>query len=240
MPGTDDLDTRLRAADTRWVTARGVIRHRRRHDLVTVGFERHFAALASSDTGWRVGDAPADVVAAATADPTVVEAVLAVAADQHGRRRVEALSRNGDEWLPDLVVVDGDTWWARTSDGVLTNGGDPRHQHGGAEELVLLSPSRVPDGYDLTATPDHEVVAGRRCQVAVATPRPPRAGPRRPGSEVFAMITGGGRFRLSVDADTGVLLRVVKQVDGEDAETVEFLDLVVDAPLPDDLFAALS
>lgn len=233
----EDVDAQLRAADTRWVAVRGVIRHRRRHDLVTIGFERHFAELASSDTGWRVGPAPDDVVARAIVDRTVIEAVLAVAADQHGRRRVEALSRQGDEWLADLVVVDGHTWWARTGDGVLTNDGDTRHQHGGAEELALLMPSRVPLGYDLARTPDTELVAGRACTVVVATPRPPRDGPRLPGSEVFAMIAGGDRFRLSVDVDTGVLMRVVKEVDGVDAEIVEFIDIVLDASLPNDLFS---
>ena len=53
------------------------------------------------------------------------------------------------------------------------------------------------------------------------------------------MITGGTRFRLSVDLDLGLLLRVVKVVDDLDAEVTEFTDITVDEPLPDDLFAPL-
>lgn len=235
-----DVAAVLRAAGTRWTTLRGVMRHRRRHDLVTVGFERHFAASAASGTGWRVDRTSETAVDAALDDRSVIEAVLAVAADRDGRRRVEALSRQGDEWLADLVVVDGPTWWARTGDGVLTNDGDATFRHGGTEELDLLTPDRVPLGYDLVPASDVDVVAGRSCTIVIATPRATPVGAGLPGSEVFGMIAGGDQFRLSVDRDTGVLLRVVKLVDDSEAETVEFLEIAVDGPLPQELFAGLT
>ena len=54
------------------------------------------------------------------------------------------------------------------------------------------------------------------------------------------MITGGTLFRLGVDLQTGVLLRVVKLVDGAEAEVCEFLDITLDAPLEDHLFTPLT
>jgi len=54
------------------------------------------------------------------------------------------------------------------------------------------------------------------------------------------MITGGNDFRLTVDVATGVLLRVVKIVDGQTAEICEFLRLDLDVDLRDALFAPLD
>ncbi len=53
------------------------------------------------------------------------------------------------------------------------------------------------------------------------------------------MISGGTDFRLSVDVSTGILLKVVKVVDGEVAELCEFTDITIDEPLDDSLFAPL-
>ena len=54
------------------------------------------------------------------------------------------------------------------------------------------------------------------------------------------MITGGTLFRLSIDRQLGVLLRVVKLVDDTEAEICEFLDITFDAPLDERLFAPLT
>ena len=174
-------------------------------------------------------------------DDAIVEEVLAVAFDTRGRRRrAETVSRHQEEWLADLVVVDGPSFWARTGDTVQTNNGDTHQSHGGTDIVNLLLPSRVVDGYDLTCLDEQEQIAGRTCAVAVAVPRPPDPYGRAPGSEVFDMIAGGTQFRLSVDADKGVLLRVAKLVDGTEAEICEFLDITFDEPLDDNLFAPLS
>lgn len=142
--------------------------------------------------------------------------------------------------MPDTVVIDGPTFWTRTGDVIDTNAGDPDSSHGGADFIRLLVPDEVPDGYDLTRLPEHETVAGRRCEVVVALPRPPDPYGETPESEVFDMISGGDRFRLSVDLETGVLLRVVKLVDGQPAEICEFLEIALDQPLDDALFQPLS
>lgn len=55
------------------------------------------------------------------------------------------------------------------------------------------------------------------------------------------MIACGTDFRLSVDLRTGVLLRVVKFVDGQVAELCELTEITIDEALPyDALFAPLT
>ena len=175
-----------------------------------------------------------------TEDETV-QAVLSVAFDaQSRRRRAQTISRRGEEWLPDLVVFDGPTYWTRTGDLVQTNDGNDRRGHGGTDIANLLTPSRVPDGYHLSPLHEVEQVAGRTCVVATAKPREPDPTGRRPGSQIFNMITGGTLFRISIDQQTGVLLRVVKLVDDIEAEICEFLDITFDAPLDEELFAPLT
>ena len=171
----------------------------------------------------------------------IVESVLAVAFDAMGRRRrAQTISRRQEEWLPDLVIVDGPTFWARSGETVQTNGGEERHSHGGTDIVNLLLPSRIPDGYYLSSRGEEEEIAGRMCKVATAVPREPDPYGRTPGSEVFDMIAGGILFRLSIDLQTGVLMRVAKLVDDAEAEICEFLDITFDAPLADELFAPLA
>jgi hypothetical protein len=106
--------------------------------------------------------------------------------------------------------------------------------------VKLLLPSSVADGYDLTPLDEQEQAASRTCAIATAIPRQPDPYGHTPGSEVFDMITGGTLFRLSVDLDTGVLVRVVKLVGGVEAEICEFLDITFDEPLDEGLFTPLS
>jgi len=229
----------LGQADTAWRSVRAVARQWQRHDLVTAAFEQHAAALAGNPDvtvfSLRAGDDEPDP------DP-IIELVLAVATDQRGRRRrADVLSRRGDSWLFDTLVVDGDSFWARTGGAVQSNGGSPASGHGGADIVDLLMPGAVPAGFDLAASGQEEVVAGRRCAVVEATPRPfePYSFGRIRGSEAFHMIAGGTDFRLSVDLDTGVLLRVVKFVAGETAEVCEFTSIAFDEELDDAMFAPL-
>ena len=103
-----------------------------------------------------------------------------------------------------------------------------------------MLPSVVPAGFDLAPTGELEEVAGRACAVASAAPREPDPWGRTPGSEVFHMIAGGTEFRLSIDLLTGVLLKVIKHVDGAVAEICEFTEIALDEPLNDTLFAPLT
>ena len=167
---------------------------------------------------------------------TVTE--LAVAVQQvPWNLRVDLLIPPGDGAHAEVLVVDGDTFWARTGADTTTNGGDPHTVHGGGHITHLLDPGAVPQLFELTVTGDTRV-AGRAVTAVTATRRPaPDGGWAMWPESPFAMITGGTRFRL--DVDLGILLRVVKVVDGLDAEITEFTDITVDEPLPANLFAPL-
>jgi hypothetical protein len=227
----------LARADQAWRSVRAIARQWQRHDLVTAAFHQRTAAMAAA------GHAPLASMHVDDDEPDpVIELVLAVATDQHGRRRrADVLSRRNDSWRFDTLVVDGDSFWARTANAVQTNGGDPNSSHGGADIVSLLTPSAVPGGFDLAVTGDKEVIAGRQCAVVEASPRPfqPYTFGRIPGSEAFHMISGGTDFRLSVDLNTGVLLRVIKFVAGETAEVCEFTSIRFDEVLDDATFAPL-
>jgi hypothetical protein len=106
--------------------------------------------------------------------------------------------------------------------------------------INLLLPSAVPAGFDLAPTRELEQVAERTCAVATAAPRDIDPRWRHTGSEVFTMVAGGVDFRLSIDLSTGVLLRVVKFVDGATAEICEFTEIALDEPLDDALFSPLT
>jgi hypothetical protein len=240
---TSRLAELMRAADTAWTTAEGVTRHWRRQDLVDLAFQRHFEQLRAHAPAGSVA-----LVAAVADDPDaaddttdeVVETVLAVAADRPlRRRRAELLAARGAELRADLLVNDGDTFWARTGDEVLTNGGNPNHGHGGAEIIdQLLCPSYVPALFSLTSHGTTQL-AGRTCVEVTARPRVAVSEEEQwdwPGKP-FAMITGGDEFRLAVDASTGVIVRASKFVDGELAEITEWQELHLDPVLPASLFA---
>jgi hypothetical protein len=175
-------------------------------------------------------------------DESHVEHVLRVCAADNGRqRRAETVSRTGEEWMPDLVVVDEPWFWARLHGDVQTNDGDPRAAHGGADFVLLLRPTTVPDGFDLSATGATEIVAGRLCDVVIATPKDGGAHDwTPPGAEVFDMISGGRDFRLCVDRRTSTLMRVTKLVGGEPAEIVEYLDIAFDESVDPGLFQPLT
>lgn len=165
------------------------------------------------------------------------ETVVALAVDRtRQRRRVELLSWHGEEFRPDLLVVDGDTFWARTGTDVLTNAGDRNHTHGGDEMIALLQPGDVPVLFDVEATGSEETVAGRLCLPAIAHRRTPEPAGSDTTLDPFGMIAGGDVYQLWVDVDLGILLRAVKVVDGHPAEIHEFAHLVLDEPIPDDLF----
>lgn len=247
MEDEADLVTRLKAAESRWSTVRGTFRTWRDQELVTRAFMDWHRPDHPGDSGQGGSGSSRFFVTAVrkdaeTSSDSRVEHLLRVWAADHGRRRrAEAISRTGEQWMADLVVVDEPWFWARTLDRVETNDGNPKSTHGGADFVALLRPSGAPDGFRLTATGTTEAVAGRLCDIAVAVPRP--IDPTDftvPGSEVFGMISGGREFRLWVDQQTSALIRVTKLVAGTPAEIAEFLDIAFDEPLDQRLFQPLT
>jgi hypothetical protein len=246
MVQQDDLATRLRAAGDRWSTMRGIYRTWRNPALTTAAFrERHHTGRSAEDeasagasgviTAVRI-----DADEASDRDPTITHVVRVWAVDGGRRRRVEVVSRTAEQWMPDLLVIDEPWFWARSGPDLVTNDGNPRSTHGGADFVVLLSPVAVAEGYDLTTESTTESVAGRLCDVVFARPKKNDTGVFLPESEVFDMISGGREFRLCIDRSTSTLLRVTKMVHGQPAEIVEFLEASFDDPLDHDLFLPLS
>ncbi|MCZ2815470.1 hypothetical protein [Modestobacter sp. VKM Ac-2984] len=239
----------LRAADTAWTTAAGVTRHWRRQDLVVRAFHRHYeqrSAQFPDAVTWLVStsDEGPDEAGGGSPGPAdeVFETVLAVAADRpHRRRRAELVSSRGDDHPADLLVVDQDTFWARTGTEVSTNHGNVDHGHGGADIIdALLCPGYVPVLFTL-APLGRMQLAGRDCIELGARPRTDVPDDERwnwPGSPLD-MITGGDEFRLAVDVGTGIIVRASKFVDGELAEVTEWRELRLDPALPTSLFDPL-
>lgn len=242
----EEIVGRLRSAHRRWTTVRGTFRTWRSDPLTTRAFREWHHLDESAGNSQGPAASPFVVTAVGTggeaSDESHIEHVLRISAAETGRqRRAETMSRNGEEWMPDLVVVDGPWFWAGRGDDVQTNDGDPHATHGGADFVLLLKPTTVPDGFDLSPTGATETVAGRPCDVVVATPQDGGADDwPRPGAEVFGMISGGRDFRLSVDRQTSTLMRVTKLVGGEPAEIVEFLDIAFDEPVSQGLFGPPS
>lgn len=233
-----EVADQLRTAGTAWTTVRATTRWWRRQTLVTAAF-----TAAADEAAAASGTVASTVTLTRTPAPgepddDVIESTLEVAVQRvPWRLRAELLTAYGVELRTEVLVVAGSTFWAqRAGAGTITNGGDPHVSHGGGEIAELLDPTTVPELFDLAVT-GTDRVAGRASTAVTATRRP---GPGPHGSwpdPPFAMISGGTRFRLSVDADLGILLRVVKVVEGSDAEVTEFTALTIDDVLPDALFA---
>ena len=112
-----------------------------------MAFARHFDHPARQPS-WTMSFSSADESTGDDDADDTVEDVLAVAFDAHGRRRrASTVFRRREEWLPDLVVIDGPSFWARTGKILQTNGGDERHTHGGTDIVNLLCRAKF-----LTAT----------------------------------------------------------------------------------------
>jgi hypothetical protein len=232
----------LHGADTAWTTAQGVTRSWRRHDLVSRAFHREVEEYLENAQPGSVAVMTAESEDSDELDNEVFETVLRVAADRPGRRRrAELLLGRGPDARSNLVVIDGDTFWARTGSELLTNGGDPNSRHGGADVVdELLCPSYVPAAFALTVH-SWTNVAGRDCIEVTAQPRTDLTEDQRweLPEGWFDMISGGNDFRIAVDAITGVILRASKFVDGELAEVNEWQELQLDPPLSPSLFAPL-
>src|SRR5215203_5474706 len=151
-----ELASRLSAAGTTWRTAQGTWRHWRRQDLVVLAFNRHFNRLREAGEVWTVLIAAnaddVDHVEPSEPADSIIESVWSAAIDRPARRmRVALEGASGEELRPDVVVWNGDTFWARTGRSVLTNNGDVDYGHGGDEIRALLEPDYVAALYQLRA-----------------------------------------------------------------------------------------
>ena len=220
----------IAAADTAWRTADGVVRHREHWPINRLAGDEWEARL---DGGLDPHDPPEPVDLA----PSVSVTEIRVAQDRlRGLKRFQLLSWSGEPSSFGDVVVRGSTWWWRIGQEVVgTNDGDPSHSAPATGYDALLHPAQVLGSYDVVPVEELTVI-GRRALRAVAV--------ERAGADlfdvgsVFGLGPGGRDFVLDLDLETGVVLRVVKELDGQVAESLEWLELSLDLPLADELFRA--
>jgi outer membrane lipoprotein-sorting protein len=151
------------------------------------------------------------------------------------RLREETVSTWSGEPVESLLVQVGDTWWwFDPSAGAMTNGSSPNHQHGGRLNRVMLDPA------DLVASRELEIAgrtqhAGRPAIHVLSRPRIRDQFLPDPGG-----FGGAWEQDLLVDAERGILLRLVNLLDGEPFAIVEFLEIEFDEEIADELFVFVS
>ena len=164
--------------------------------------------------------------------PEVIEEVvrLWVGAGMH-RIRQETILPGGRTGA--IIVVDGDRWWFfNPCQGVLRHDGGDSHSVGTFDVASFLDPAAVIPDLDFGAIGAGDV-DGRACWVVDATPREPLHGERRPGNRLPG---GADHYRLWIDQQRGVALRIEASWRGEPFSIREATGVVFDTGFPDELF----
>jgi outer membrane lipoprotein-sorting protein len=147
------------------------------------------------------------------------------------RLREETVSTWSGEPVESLLVQVGDTWWSfDPGSGAMTNGGSPNHGHGTRLNRVMLDPAEIVASRELEID-GHAVHAGRAAIRVVSHPSVRDSFLSDPGG-----VGAGCEQELLVDAERGILLRLVNLLDGEPFSIVEFLEVAFDEAVADELF----
>ena len=138
----------------------------------------------------------------------------------------------GQATTSSVVVIDGDHWWRYyPGSGVSSNDGDP--SSGLVPSLaILLEPSELLSEVELSVV-GPVTVAGRAGIEMTATPCPLL---RFPASSYSWLTRGADQLQLVIDAERGLLLRLVRMAGGQRLEAQEVLDVTYDQVLPRQLF----
>jgi hypothetical protein len=213
-----------------WESARGTARHWKRQDLVN-----HAFALSHASQDWMFQPERDETVASSGA---VVERVIAVSTVRSPRLvRERLVSRVGDEWAPSLFVANQDWSWIVDAGTIRDNAGDAEVENG--LHLADLLRFDLSAGWFVLTPGGTATRAGRPCFIVTAEPSEPADGEVRFPTP-FAMVAGGDRFALSVDAERGVVLAAEKIVAGEVAEVSEFVTIEFDVELDEQEFSISS
>lgn len=217
-----DLLALIHDSDDSWHTVAGVVHEWRDQRLVHKAFMPKVSAEGGSTFSF-----------GASSKPEVFESDYKLWAD---RDRVRVERGPSHEARPELLVRVGAEWWTfGTHGGAVTNGGRDNRSTGGDEVMCQLRPAQYLSLFRWSLTGETEV-ASRPALVARAERRGTDEGLRMFVPTPFEMIAGGTQFEVCVDADRGVLLRVLKLVDGEAAELREFREATFDGPVDDAMF----
>ncbi len=129
------------------------------------------------------------------------------------------------------AVWHGAAWWSwDPARGLLTNDGDPNHQHGAGPGEVVIGPAQFLPELDLTVN-GTGTRAGRQAYELMGRPRT-----KSPGLPLFLLGSGADQYLLSVDAERGLLLRSEARLREEPIRVVEVEQVTFDAVLPGELF----
>jgi hypothetical protein len=128
------------------------------------------------------------------------------------------VGRDGDRRIRNFSTDDIASW---PSDRTRYLGGEQTYRQ------VLWEPNLIVPLLWLEPVREDEI-AGRRCVVARALPRP--------SSTDYIIIAGAHQYELAVDVERGIVLRLRYLYDGAVGIEDEVLEIVFDAELPDELF----
>jgi hypothetical protein len=187
-----------------------------------------FVAAARRSGGGMASGRPAEAAAAAVVDVPVESDDTVEIWRAGDRTRFQASGRYG--------VRNGERWWLwdeRT--GAISNAGAPRTRTGVHQEFAaLLDPTRLL-GVLRFAPLGPGRRAGRAVLRASAVPRPDVRTLlfSRPLHEIGL---GADRYVFDVDAQRGVILRVVAEYRGDPFLRIEVLEIAFDEELDDGLF----
>jgi outer membrane lipoprotein-sorting protein len=157
-----------------------------------------------------------------------------VESEEHTRLWLALPDRLREEWTDgadaSTLVRVGATWWSLGRHGAMTNNGSPEMGHGSRIDRPLLDPAELLSGRDLELAGRTEH-AGREA-IRVFSQVSPRA--------AFLTETGGfhGHWpqELLVDAERGVLLRIVSMLGAQPFAISEFTSIAFDEEIPEQVF----
>ena len=132
---------------------------------------------------------------------------------------------------PDLLVVRGATWWARTGEILVTNDGDSRSSHGLYYLDLLTQPAGLADSLAYisgaqAAEEDRPVIRVNAAPTEVTRLRAPSL-----------VVLSANRYELDVDAGLGILRRVRCLIGDRLARQVMLRELRVNPPIDETDFA---
>ena len=152
--------------------------------------------------------------------------------------RARAEFEAGGETL--TVVAVGTTWWSVSpSMGLVTNGGDPDATHGMGPGSALIDPAGILPAVELEVV-GRSSFLGRPTIEVVARPAPLDEEDEERGElpgTTHGYGPGADEYRLTVDAERGILLRAEARLEGAPFRVLEMDEVAFDEDLPDGTFA---
>jgi outer membrane lipoprotein-sorting protein len=211
----------IHGAESSFRTVHASIRVWRDEEKNQLAFERYFEEKQERGRAVSMMFAVGDPDEAET--PTETEERIRLWLVRPSRWREEVEGR----W-PRLSVFDGEKLFTYTPDLGALEQAEPGGAEG--EASFLLAPAQLLPGLELEPQGETEL-AGRR---AIRVGGRPRRTPRddiRPG-----LALGADAYELTIDAESGILLRVAAYRDGEAFATTEITEIVFDQALDPELF----